>query len=172
MQMSEQSRPKSILTPLCVLALLFLLFHPTAATAAEGKDYVIVIDVSTSMQDIFDEVKRLTNRTISDAKPGDNVAIIIFGERARLLERRQIRGKADVQYLQQEVDNLYPTDYATYINSGLEKSLSELKYLFEKYPDRDRVLLWLSDDKDNPPGELGENFVSLDELREIGRAHV
>jgi hypothetical protein len=130
------------------------------------KDYVIVIDVSTSMQDVFDEVKRLTKQTISQAKPGDNVAIITFGERATLLDRRLVRGKADIDALQTEVDALYPTDYATYLNSGMEKSLGELRYLFEKNPDRERVLLWLSDDKDNPPAQLAEGYISLDKLRE------
>jgi pSer/pThr/pTyr-binding forkhead associated (FHA) protein len=144
--------------------LLFLSFSPKAS-AADGKDYVIVIDVSTSMQDTFDEVKRLTNRTLSEAHPGDTVVIITFGERATLLDRKQIRGKSDIEALQQQVNALYASDYATYINGGMEKSLSELRYLFEKFPERERVLLWLSDDKDNPPTQLGDQYVSLDELR-------
>ena len=48
----------------------------------------------------------------------------------------------------------------------MERSLSELRYLFEKYPSRERVLLWLSDDKDNPPKALGNEFMTLDKLRE------
>lgn len=166
MQMRKRIRPGLAVCAVSILAFLFLLPASPAAHAADGKDYVIVIDVSTSMQDIFDEVKRLTKQTLSKAKPGDNVAIITFGERARLLDRRQIRGKADIDDLNAEIDKLYPTDYATYINSGLEKSMSELRYLFDKYPNRERVLLWLSDDKDNPPGELGQDYVSLDKLRQ------
>ncbi|RJP15644.1 MAG: VWA domain-containing protein [Candidatus Abyssobacteria bacterium SURF_5] len=165
MQLRRNVRPTFLFIPSILLVTILLLFQLNVF-AANGKDYVIVIDVSTSMQDIFDEVKRLTNRTLGEAKAGDNVALIIFGENARLLDRRLIRGKADIEELQRQVDALYPTDYATYLNSGLEKSISELRYLFEKYPDRERVLLWLSDDKDNPPAALGQDYLSLDRLRE------
>ncbi len=166
MRLIKVIRPKLLPISAFLLSCIFFFapFLPATAIAAE-KDFVIVIDVSTSMQDIFDEVKQQTNRTLATAEPGDNVAIIIFGERARLLDRKQIHEKADVEALQQEVNELYPTDYATYLNSGLEKSLSELRYLFEKNPDRERVLLWLSDDKDNPPPELGSEYLSLDDLR-------
>lgn len=155
----------SLLTTL-MLALTVTAVRPRMAHAAPGKDYVIVIDISTSMEDIFDDVKRLSKRTIARASVGDNVAVITFGEEATLLDRKQIRGKSDLEKLQRRIDELYPTDYATYINQGLEKGLNELRYLFEKNPDRERVLLWLSDDKDNPPDALGDDFITLDQLKE------
>ena len=154
----------SILTAL-ILVFAFSSSWPATALADSGKDYVIVIDISTSMQDIFDDVKKLSKRTIARASVGDNVAVVTFGKRATLLDRKQIRGKADLESLQRHVDELYPTDYATYINKGLEKGLTELRYLFEKNPDRERVLLWLSDDKDNPPDLLGAEFITLDKLK-------
>jgi pSer/pThr/pTyr-binding forkhead associated (FHA) protein len=153
-----------------LLGLAFVLcvsiYNQTLSFADTGKDYVIVIDVSTSMQDIFDEVKQVSKDTIEKARTGDNVAVITFGEHARLMDRKQIRGRADVENLKNQVDELYPTDYVTYINRGMEKGLSELRYLFEKYPYRERVLLWLSDDKDNPPKELGQDFITLEGIRE------
>ena len=155
----------SILTAL-VVALTIAAGRPPTAHADSAKDFVIVIDISTSMEDIFDDVKKLSKRTIGRASIGDNVAVITFGEQATLVDRRQIRGKSDLKKLQDQVDALYPTDYATYINQGLEKGLSELHYLFDKNPDRERVLLWLSDDKDNPPEALGEDFITLDKLKQ------
>jgi hypothetical protein len=149
-----------------LVAVGLVLLLPASSHAAPSKDYVIVIDVSTSMQDIFDEVRQVAKQKLSEAKAGDNVAIITFGDQARLMNRKQIRGKADVQDLQEQLDALYPTDYSTYLNRGLERGLSELRYLFEKNPDRERVLLWLSDDKDNPPEELGEDILTLEDLRE------
>ncbi|GAB4351488.1 MAG: hypothetical protein Kow0099_35510 [Candidatus Abyssubacteria bacterium] len=143
-----------------------VLFFPAMSHTAANKDYVIVIDVSTSMQDIFDEVREAAKRKLSEATTGDNVVIITFGERATLLVRKQVRDKSDIQSLQTTLDGLYPTDYSTYLSRGLERGLSELRYLFEKNPDRERVLLWLSDDKDNPPQELGEEFLTLEDLRE------
>jgi hypothetical protein len=166
--MKKETALGQIVAALAVVMLIstFVCLSPKISLADSGRDFVIVIDVSTSMQDIFEEVKQLTNRTLGEAKVGDNVAVITFGERATLINRKQIRGKADIEDLQKQVDELYPTDYSTYINRGLEKGLSELQYLFERYPDRDRVLLWLSDDKDNPPEELGGDFLTLEKLRE------
>jgi hypothetical protein len=155
----------AILTALLTLATLAI-FQSIPAHAATGKDYVIVIDISTSMQDIFQDVKKHSKKAIGNTSVGDSVTIITFGERATLVARKHIRGKADKKSLQDSIDTLYPTDFATYINRGLEKGLSELKHLFEQNPERKRVLLWLSDDKDNPPGELGDAFITLDNLKE------
>ena len=129
------SHPFSILTTL-ILVLFFTMIQHETAHAASGKDYVIVIDVSTSMEDVFDDVRDISNRTIDRTSVGDSVVVITFGEQATLLDRKNIRGKADQQKLKDRVNDLYPTDYATYINRGLEKSLSELSYLFEKNPNR------------------------------------
>jgi hypothetical protein len=153
-----------------ILTILILVFFFTAiqfetAHAASGKDYVIVIDVSTSMEDRFDDVRDLSKRTIDRTSVGDSVVVITFGEQATLLDRKNIRGKADQETLKNRVNDIYPTDYATYINRGLEKGLAELRYLFEKNPDRERVLLWLSDDKDNPPEELGSDYITLESLK-------
>ena len=152
-----------------MLLFAFMVFPENASLANSGKDYVLVIDISTSMQDIFKDVKEQAKSTIGRARVGDNVALITFGEQTTLLDRRVIRSKADKESLQAMIDELYPTDYATYITRGLEKGLSELRYLFEKAPDRERVMLWLSDDKDNPPDMLGEDFLTLDEVREENR---
>lgn len=152
-----------------VLTLCLVSISSQPAFADTGKDFVIVIDVSTSMQDVFEEVKEITKKTLRDARTGDNVAVITFGEEATLLDRKQIRGKKDIEHLEQQVDKLYPTDYATYIGRGMEKSLSELRYLLEKDPKRERVLLWLSDGKDNPPAEIGDEFITLEKLREAQR---
>lgn len=170
-EMPAMPKEKTLRLSISILMSFLLIFalislFPGSSFAALGKDYVIVIDVSTSMQDIFDEVKQVSKDTVGRAEIGDNVAIITFGEQARLLERKQIRQRADVEGLLDTLDDLYPTDYATYLNRGLERGLYELRYLFEKYPDRERVLLWLSDDKDNPPDELGQEFLTLDSLRE------
>ncbi len=169
--MREGSLLWKTLTILMSITLLFafMAFPESASVAASGKDYVLVIDVSTSMQDIFEEVKEQAKNTIQRTKAGDNVALITFGEKTTLLDRRVIHGKADIEALQAMIDNLYPTDYATYISRGLEKGLSELRYLFDKEPDRQRVMLWLSDNKDNPPDVLGEDFLTLDEVREENR---
>ncbi|MBI4832075.1 MAG: VWA domain-containing protein [Candidatus Lindowbacteria bacterium] len=148
------------------LILTFMLCLPHHSLADPAKDYVIVIDVSTSMDDIFDEVKQIAKRTIGEASAGDNVALITFGEQAILLSRMEIRNPTDIENIQKQIDQLYPTEYATYISRGMEKGLAELRYLFEKNPDRERVLVWLSDDKDNPPKELGKNFLTYDKLRE------
>jgi len=164
-------REKALRQTISIIAIFMLILafthvSPGVSFANSGKDYVIVIDVSTSMQDIFDEVKKLAKQTLTEAQVGDNVTLITFGENAELLSRQQIRDKSDIEGIQKQVDALYPTDYATYINRGLARGLNELQYLFEKYPDRERVLLWLSDDKDNPPEGLGQDFLTLDKLRE------
>jgi hypothetical protein len=82
--MKKETALGQIVAALAVVMLIstFVCLSPKISLANSGRDFVIVIDVSTSMQDIFEEVKQLTNRTLGEAKVGDNVAVITFQSRA------------------------------------------------------------------------------------------
>jgi len=148
------------------LFLTILLFSPSAAThAQESRDLIVVIDVSTSMIDLFDQAKIESKQLVSSAQLGDRITIITFGKSARLLERMRIRSSSDIARALSILEELEATDYSTNLPAGMEFGLRELRQFYEDDPDSRRLLMWLSDDKSNPPTDVPEliTFASLKE---------
>lgn len=147
-------------------ACLAVLGFVSPARAQYGTDIVLVIDVSTSMRLMFPEVRERLYQEIDQAHMGDRVVLVTFGEGAHLLARRRVRGPADRAYLRALVQSTEPAHRATYLTRGLDLGFHELAGLFAQAPDRSRRLLWLSDDKNNPPEILGDDVLTLADLRE------
>jgi len=134
-----------------VLIISLLVLCATSAFAQQSRELVVVIDVSTSMQDLFDEAKTQAKQFVSSARIGDRVTIITFGERAQLVERSRIRSSYDMARLIALVDELEATEYTTNLPAGMERGLNELKRFYKEDPNNPRIMMWLSDDKENPP---------------------
>jgi hypothetical protein len=163
----QNTRPAKL--SFCVFAVLFLFFCVARAHADETRELVVVIDISTSMLDLFDETKSQAKQLVSSAQVGDRVTIITFGERASLIERSRIRNSYDIARLISVVDELEATEFSTNLPAGMERGLSELKQFYNEDPDNPRVMMWLSDDKDNPPDIPGLITFSTLKERESGK---
>jgi hypothetical protein len=146
---APHSGPKK--TSLYIFIILVFLFSGLGAPAEETRELVAVIDISTSMQDLFHEAKVQVKQLVSSAQIGDRVTIITFGERSYLVERSRIRSSYDIARLISVVDELEATEYSTNLPAGMARGLSELQQFYEESPNSSRILMWLSDDKSNPP---------------------
>lgn len=136
---------------ICIILILFLFFCAPGASAEESRELVVIIDVSTSMLDLFDETRSQAKQFISSAQIGDRVTIITFGKRSYLVERSRIRNSYDIARLISIVDELEATEYSTNLPAGMERGLTELKRFYSQDPNSSRIMMWLSDDKENPP---------------------
>ena len=142
-----------------LLALLTLLPYraaaaaPTSSRAEKNHDTVFIVDVSSSMRDIFDDVKAGILDYVRDARPGDNVALISFGKGASLRIRQEISSKKDIRTIERELAGLEPTEYYTNISGAVERGMEELRLLERKYPDHARTIVLVSDGKNNPPDD-------------------
>ncbi|RJP24644.1 MAG: VWA domain-containing protein [Candidatus Abyssobacteria bacterium SURF_5] len=150
--MSRSTCPKALL----VLFAIFMFAPSPVAGSEEYRDVIIVIDISTSMSDRIEMAKTEAIKVISSARPGDRVAIITFGSSVHLLERRRINSRTDILALASAVDPLQAVDVNTNLPLAMQRSLQELHQLYEDSADRNRVLVWLSDDRNNPPPDLPE----------------
>jgi len=133
-----------------VLAGTILFSHPAGASAT-SRDLVVVIDKSMSMLDEFDSAKAEAKAFLSTAQLGDRVTIITFGNSAQLLERLRVRSSRDMAGILSTIEEIEPTDYSTHLSAGMERSLRELRRFYEENAESERAVLWLSDDKNNPP---------------------
>ncbi|UCD57719.1 MAG: VWA domain-containing protein [Candidatus Hydrogenedentota bacterium] len=152
------------------LLTILIVLSSSGAHAQRSRDLIVVIDVSTSMSDIIDQAKARTKEFVSSAQLGDRVTIITFGKSARLLERARIRSSYDIARLLAVIDELEATEYATSLPVGMERGLREMRQFYEEDPEARRVLMWLSDEKSNPPKDV-PNLVTFASLkrREAGQ---
>jgi len=145
---------------------LFLLMTSARVSAQVIRELVLVIDISTSMHDLFDEAKSHAKQFASSARLGDRVTIITFGESGRLIERSRIRSSYDIARIIAVVDELEATEYSTNLPGGMERGLREMRQFYERDPDNERILMWLSDDKNNPPKDI-ENVITFSSLKNM-----
>ena len=115
---------------------------------------VFVIDVSTSMQDIVDDLRVALKEYISESRPGHSISIVTFGTNSRLLYRKTIRSDADIDKLLKFSDELSCDDQYTYIPSGLNAGVNELYQFYQKHPAGIHDLVLMTDGLNNPPRGL------------------
>ena len=161
-------RVKAGLTFVCLMALIF--FFTSGSQAQQTRELVVIIDVSTSMHDLFDEARVQAKQFVSSARLGDRVTIITFGEASHLMERSRIRTSYDVARILSVIDELQAIEYSTNLPGGMERGVRELRQFYERDPENKRVLMWLSDDKSNPPKNVEEliTFSTLKKRHEGG----
>lgn len=135
------------------------------AYAAKNRDLIVVIDVSTSMRDIFDDTKKEAKQLISSAQWGDRVTLITFGRSSRLLERARVKSSYDTARILSTIDNLEATEFDTNLSSAMERGLEEMRQYYQEAPDAERVMMWLSDDKSNPPKDV-PNLITFEVLKQ------
>jgi len=146
------------------LVFLFL-FTSLDAEAHEARDLIVVVDISTSMLDLFDKVKAEASQFVSSAQLGDRVTIVTFGASSRLLERTRIRSSHDIVRVLSKIEALEATEYSTNLPVGIERGLHEMKRFYEENPGSDRILMWLSDEKENPPLDV-PNLITFASLKQ------
>ena len=126
---------------------------PIPPRAEKSQDTVFIVDVSSSMRDIFDDVKGAILDYVGGARPGDSVSLISFGKGASLKIRQEISSYKDIRTIERELADLEPTEYYTNISGAVERGMEELRLLERRYPDHARTVVLVSDGKNNPPDD-------------------
>jgi len=140
---------------------------PEPSAQEPHRSTVFVIDVSTSMHDIVDDLRVALKEYISESRPGHSISIVIFGTTSRLLYRKTIRSDADIDKLLKFSDELSCDDQYTYIPSGLNAGVNELYRFYQKHPAGIHDLVLMSDGLNNPPKGLDEEeMVTYDVIKE------
>ncbi len=123
---------------------------PCSSRTEKNQDIVFLVDITSSMRDAFDNVKRAVGDYVLDARVGDNVVIITFGEMVTLKVRQGISSKEDLKLIERELRAIEPTEYYTNMWGALDKGLKELQRFDQRYPDHLRTLVLVSDGTNKP----------------------
>lgn len=165
--------PRRVLNRLvgcCAGIVVLALLSAITVYASGTRDLIVVLDVSTSMLEHFDDAKAEAKKFVSSAQLGDRVTIITFGKTSHLLERKRINSSYDIARILSTLDKLDATEFSTNLPAGMERGIEELRRFYEEDPEGQRVMMWLSDDKSNPPRDI-PNLITFNSLkqREAGR---
>ncbi|GAB4344773.1 MAG: hypothetical protein Kow0099_24450 [Candidatus Abyssubacteria bacterium] len=169
-----QWRQPVILVSLALIALHLsyeqgpLCAETTPATGNDSKQSVVfVIDVSTSMLDILDDLKTALKQYVKESNPGDSIAIVTFGKSASLHYRKTIATSSDVDAMIKFCEKLSCPEEYTYIPYGLNKGIEELSGFYKKDPSAIHILVLMSDGKNNPPENLPqERMITYEQIKE------
>ncbi len=173
MSRARRRRGRALAAVSMVLLLLGGVFFPRPAKAASeaaskaetNQDIIFLVDISSSIRGIFDDVKRAILEYARQTRPGDNVVLITFGEKVTLRFRQKITSEDDVARIERELESLEPGEYSTYITGALDKGMEELRRLESKYPDHRRTIILVSDGKNNPPDSVA-HAMTFEEILE------
>jgi hypothetical protein len=152
-------------TTILVVTVAILLSAATDLSAQKSRDLIVVLDVSASMASLFDTAKDEAKHFISSAQIGDRVTVITFGKRTHLLVRTRVRSSHTIGRVLSEIDKLSPVELNTNLPMAMERGLSEMEQFYKDTPDSERTLMWLSDNKDNPPEDF-PNLITFASLKE------
>lgn len=134
------------------LLLSLLCLSTKEAPCQINRDIVFLIDCSTSVEDVFPRLKAAMKEYVSEAKEGDKVIIISFGDTAELFFRKKMRHLTDISRLQAAIDELRCPYSYTYITKAIDLGIEELYKLYgEEESTNLRLLILLTDGKNNPP---------------------
>lgn len=142
---------------------------PAEHKRRKGIDMVFLVDISKSMDDVFDDVQSSLIDYVQKTLAGDHIVIISFGEKARLEVKKSIDEPRDRKEIIRYIEHLFPSDYSTYIVAAVDKGLRELSQLKNegqsKGNSRVRYLFLITDGKNNPPKDIDHPLTFDDILK-------
>jgi hypothetical protein len=140
---------------------------PQSSQPESRHSIVFVIDVSSSMYDIIDNLREALKAYVRECRPGDSISIVTFGSSSQLFYRRTIRTDSDKERLLKFCDQLTCPDQYTYIPCGLRSGVAELHNFFQKDPTGVHMLVLLSDGRNNPPRDVDkDSIITYEAIRE------
>jgi hypothetical protein len=135
---------------------------------AEGGNAVVyVIDNSTSMVWIQEEMKEILKDVINKSKPKDSISIVFFGEKASTLASYKSIDEQKKEALCRIVDTASANSLYTCFSPAIERGVELLYDYFRDAAADKYILLMVSDGKEHPP----PGYVKDHSLEEVLRQH-
>ncbi len=164
----HHTRPRKFwpkLVSLLLIQIILLLLSPPNLSAAEaeesgasaapeqisrGSAVVYVIDKSSSMLWIFDELRENLKEAIGKRGPGDCVSIILFGDSATILASFKSMDDKKKETMSVLLDTVSPDSLYTNLGLGIRRGTESLHQYFRDGLAENYTLILVTDGKDHP----------------------
>jgi len=124
--------------------------------AAKNKDLVLVLDTSLSMagyggKNIFPRVKESLPKFIDQLEEGDSITFISFDTEVKVYPRIVIEDESNRDVIKKYISMVEARGKWTYTMRMMRTMFATAQELDDEYPDREKVIVVLSDALDDPP---------------------
>lgn len=144
--------------------LVFWWGAPVPAQTATGRDLILIVDLSGTMVgrsggvDIFAQVKATAKDIISELELGDTVTLVTFDRAAHEHVTVVLLSETERQRVFRQIDDLQATGKWTYTADALRIGLDEAARLEQSALGHQKVVLILTDGRNNPPPGLADTL--------------
>jgi hypothetical protein len=136
-----------------LVAVAFLSIAVSARAQRRGAvDWIFLVDTSSSMRGIFEDVKASIGTFVSEASDGDSVSIYTFDRGVRMHSAMDIKGTARDD-LRAIVNGLEPEEKRTHLGATIAEGLKRAEFLrAHSDPTRVRSIVLFTDGKEDVRG--------------------
>jgi hypothetical protein len=169
MQQFDYRARALVLLVTCTIFPIVSAFSAAAEEASRGEQekensaFVYVIDTSSSMRYIFDDLRDVVKKAVDHCAPNDCLSIILFGDSVQTLVSYSSVTPSKKKFIKKSLDSIYPD--ALYTNLGL--AIKRSTEVLHSYAEDDRAshyrLILVTDGKDHPPPDFVRDY-SIEEV--------
>lgn len=152
--------------PMVVLVCLAISFSaesgelgsPLESAEKTKSAYVYVIDTSSSMRWIFDDVKETVEKAVRKSCAGDSLSVILFGDKVTTLVSYKSINDSKKQLLCSLLRTAHPNSVYTNLGLALRRGT---EYLYEFFRDNtadNYIMILVTDGKDHPPPDYVRDY--------------
>ncbi|RJP26067.1 MAG: VWA domain-containing protein [Candidatus Abyssobacteria bacterium SURF_5] len=141
-------------------------FAEKTENPAGGTAVVYLIDNSTSMVWINEDVKAILKNVIKESTSGDSISIVFFGEKASTLASYKSIDENKKEILCRIIDTASATSLYTCFSPAIKKGVDLLHGYSRGGKAEKYVLLFVTDGKEHPPPDYVEECTLENALRQ------
>jgi hypothetical protein len=173
-QMQAIESDKARASVVTVAFVLFSLFFTVSAVAEEpsingrsgeknNSAFVYVIDTSSSMRYIFDDLRGIVKKAVDHCGPDDCLSIILFGDSVSTLASYTSITPSKKKYIMKSLDSTSPEALYTNLGLAIKRSTEELHGYAKDNLASNYHLILVTDGKDHPPPGFKRDY-SIEEV--------
>jgi hypothetical protein len=128
-------------------------FNKNSGTEHEtsvGTATVYLIDKSSSMLWVYDELRESLKEAARGSGPQDSLCIILFGDTTTMLASYKSMNESKQKKLAKLIDSVYPDSFYTNLTLAIEQGMESLHAYFENEVAKNYVLVLVTDGKNHP----------------------
>jgi len=131
----------------------------------EDKSAVVyVIDKSSSMRWIYDELKETLKEAITKSRPGDSLSVVLFGDSVTTLASYRSMNESKKKTVSRLLDAVSPDSFYTNLELAIKRGTESLYNYFKDDVADNYILVLVTDGKNNPSSKNTQDYSIEDAL--------
>jgi len=141
--------------------------RPEAKTENSRSATVYLIDKSSSMHWIFDEIRENLKEAARKSEPNDSFSIILFGDGTTTLASYRSMDESKKEILAKLLDSVYPDSFYTNLALAIKRGTESLHRYFQEDAAEDYTLVLVTDGKNNPSPNYVQDYTFEEALTQF-----